>query len=361
MFEFALPWLLLAAPLPLLIRARRPEQDGSALWLPFFSRWQQLASRERPTRDPRRRLLLWAIWLLLLLAAAQPRWLGEPISQPRSGRDLMLAIDISGSMEATDLTLDGAPATRLDVLKQVVGDFIARRTGDRIGLVLFGERAYLQAPLSFDRTTINQLLQEAEIGLAGAQRTAIGDGMGMALKHLHDSPAKRRAMILVTDGANNSGALTPVQATALATQENVTVYTIGVGADEMLVNDWPFGRRRVNPSADLDEDSLKHIASETGGDYFRARDQQSLQQIYQQLDALEPAASDSDTVRPQTALYYWPLAVAFLLAFARWLAAIAQAAAWTRRTKQPSVSESSPASANTLDAYPNNVNGRQPS
>jgi Ca-activated chloride channel family protein len=268
---------------------------------------------------------LWLLWCLLVLAAAQPRWLGEPISQPRSGRDLMLAIDISGSMEATDLTLNGAPATRLDVLKQVVGEFIVRRTGDRIGLVLFGERAYLQAPLSFDRNTIKQLLQEAEIGLAGAQRTAIGDGMGMALKHLHDSPATRRAMILVTDGANNSGTLTPEQTTELAKRENVTVYTIGVGADEMLVNDWPFGRRRVNPSADLDEAALTKIADATGGSYFRARDQQSLSDIYRQLDALEPVASDSDTVRPQTALFYWPLTLAFVLACWRWLLALRRA------------------------------------
>lgn len=318
MFEFALPWLLLALPLPLLIRARRPELQGSALWLPFFSRWQQLASAERPTRDPRKRLLLWCIWVLLLLAAAQPRWIAEPISQPRSGRDLMLAIDISGSMEATDLTLNGAPATRLDVLKQVVGGFIERRTGDRVGLVLFGERAYLQAPLSFDRRTINQLLQESEIGLAGAQRTAIGDGMGMALKHLHDSPAKKRAMILVTDGANNSGSMTPQQATELAKTENVTVYTIGVGADEMVVNDWMLGRRRVNPSAELDEEALKAIASATGAEYFRARDEASLNQIYQLLDQLEPAASDADAVRPQRALFYWPLAIALLLALARW-------------------------------------------
>ena len=325
MFDFALPWLLLLLPLPLLLRPRRPELQGSALWLPFFSRWQQLASHKESSRDPRRRTLLWLLWCLLVLAAAQPRWLGEPISQPRSGRDLMLAIDISGSMEATDLTLNGAPATRLDVLKQVVGEFIVRRTGDRIGLVLFGERAYLQAPLSFDRNTIKQLLQEAEIGLAGAQRTAIGDGMGMALKHLHDSPATRRAMILVTDGANNSGTLTPEQTTELAKRENVTVYTIGVGADEMLVNDWPFGRRRVNPSADLDEAALTKIADATGGSYFRARDQQSLSDIYRQLDALEPVASDSDTVRPQTALFYWPLTLAFVLACWCWLLALRRA------------------------------------
>jgi Ca-activated chloride channel homolog len=325
MLEFALPWLLLALPLPLVIRARRPELQGSALWLPFFSRWQQLAGAEQPPHDPRRHKLLWLLWLLSLLAAAQPRWLGDAISQPRSGRDLMLAIDISGSMEATDLPLNGAPATRLDVLKQVVGEFIERRSGDRIGLVLFGERAYLQAPLSFDRRTINQLLQESEIGLAGAQRTAVGDGMGMAIKHLHDSPAKKRAMILVTDGANNSGTLAPEQATALAQEEQVTVYTIGVGADEMLVNDWPFGRRRVNPSADLDEEALKRIASATGGEYFRARDQQSLTEIYQLLDQLEPAASDADTVRPQIALFHWPLALAFLLAVWRWSVAVVSA------------------------------------
>ncbi|NQD38661.1 VWA domain-containing protein [Permianibacter sp. IMCC34836] len=318
-FDFALPWLLLALPLPLLIRARHPALQGSALWLPFFSRWQQLANSEQPTRDPRRRLLLWLIWLLLVLAAAQPRWVGEPISQPRSGRDLMLVIDVSGSMEATDLPLNGAPASRLDVLKQVVGEFIERRTGDRLGLVLFGERAYLQAPLSFDRKTVRQFLSESEIGLAGAQRTAIGDGMAMALKHLHDSPAKRRAMILVTDGANNAGSLTPEQATTLAKDETVTVYTIGVGADEMVVNDWPFGKRRVNPSAELDEDALKAIASATGGEYFRARDQDALAQIYQLLDQLEPAASDADAVRPQTALFYWPLLLAFALALWRWL------------------------------------------
>ncbi len=344
MFEFALPWLLLALPLPLVVRARRPEQQGSALWLPFFSRWQQLAGNERKRHSDDRRLLLWFIWILLLLAAAQPRWVGEPISQPRSGRDLMLAIDVSGSMEATDLTLNGAPANRLDVLKQVVGDFIERRTGDRIGLVLFGERAYLQAPLSFDRRTINQLLQESEIGLAGAQRTAVGDGMGMALKHLHDSPAKKRAMILVTDGANNSGTLTPEQSTTLAKDENVTVYTIGVGADEMLVSDWPFGRRKVNPSADLDEAALKHIASETGGQYFRARDQQSLSQIYQLLDQLEPAASDADTVRPQTALFHWPLALAFLLAVARWLLLLLTAHI-TRRSSAASKLRNAPGTA----------------
>jgi len=318
MFEFALAWLLLAVPLPLLIRARHPDLAGSALWLPFFSRWQQLANTEKSGRDPRRRLMLWIIWLLLIVASAQPRWLGEAISQPRSGRDLMLAIDISGSMEATDLPLNGAAATRLDVLKNVVGEFIERRSGDRLGLVLFGERAYLQTPLTFDRKTVRQLLDESEIGLAGAQRTAIGDGMAMALKHLHDSPAKRRAMILVTDGANNTGTLTPEQATQLATEETVTIYTIGVGADEMVVNDWPFGRRRVNPSADLDEDALRAIATATGGSYYRARDQNSLAQIYQLLDQLEPAASAADAVRPQTELYFWPLLLAFALVVWRW-------------------------------------------
>ena len=314
MFEFAFPLIFLTLPLPLLWWWwQRPDDAVSApLWLPFAQRWRDAQTTSSLTRSVRWRTWLspFLIWFLLVLAAAQPQWVGEPIANQRSGRDLMLVVDLSGSMEATDLVLNNSPATRLDVLKKVMGEFIAHRDGDRVGLVLFGEQAYLQAPLTFDRKTVQQFLQESEIGLAGARRTAIGDGTAMGLKHLQESLAERRALILVTDGANNGGELTPEQATEMATKLNTTVYTIGVGADEMIVRDAFFGSRRVNPSADLDEDALRRIAQQTGGRYFRARDEKELATIYHDIDLLEPVKSDNHWLRPTRALYAYPLLAA---------------------------------------------------
>lgn len=317
MFEFALPWVGLLLPLPLwwFWRSGDSRETQSGIWAPFTQRWRSLPS-ESSTQKPRLRLahvMAALLWILLLIAAAQPQFVGEPLSQQRSGRDLMLDVDLSGSMEMTDLSLNGQQATRLDVLQKLMGDFIQRRVGDRLGLVLFGEQAYLQAPLTFDRATIAQYLQESAIGLAGARSTAIGDGMAMGLKHLQESKSPKKALILVTDGANNAGTITPEQALELAKKLGVTVYTIGVGADEMIVRDFVFGNRRVNPSADLDEAILQKIAKETGGRYFRARDEAQMRQIYQLIDQLEPVASDSEWRRPKKPLYYWPLSLALII------------------------------------------------
>lgn len=315
-FEWGLPWAALAWPLILLVRQRQQELTNSAeaaLRLPLTG-WQQLPAQLRRQRRQTLPRLWWLVWTLLILAAMQPRQVGEPLQEPRSGRELMLAVDISGSMEATDLPLNDRPATRLQVLQTLMGEFIERRVGDRIGMVLFGERAYLQAPLTFDRATVAQFLREAEIGLAGARRTAIGDGLGLALKHLRDSTAEQRTVLLITDGANNSGALNPEQALALALEMGVRVYTIGVGAEAMEVRDGLFGTRQVNPSAELDEDLLITIAQQTGGRYFRARDAREMAQIYAEMDALEPAISDADIVRPTRELAHWPAAAALLLA-----------------------------------------------
>jgi Ca-activated chloride channel family protein len=252
------------------------------------------------------------IWLLLVFAAVRPQWVGEIESIPVTGRDLLLAVDISGSMDTRDMILNQQAVNRLAVVKQVAGEFIQRRRGDRVGLVLFGSRAYLQTPLTFDTRTTAILLDEAEIGLAGRE-TAIGDAIGLSVKRLREDAAAERVLILLTDGANTSGEVQPMHATEFAAREGLTIYTVGVGADEMMVQDF-FGSRLVNPSADLDEDTLKAIAERTGGAYFRARDAQALEDIYVQLDKLEPVESDQESVRPVDDLFYWPLSSAFFMA-----------------------------------------------
>lgn len=262
-------------------------------------------------RKPILHLLAWLVWALVIVAAARPQWVGEIETLPITGRDLLLAVDISGSMDTQDMILAGQPVNRLAVVKQVAGEFIQGRRGDRVGLILFGSRAYLQTPLTFDTETTALLLDEAEIGLAGRE-TAIGDAIGLAVKRLRDDASDDRVLILLTDGANTSGEVEPLQATEFAAREELTIYTVGVGADEMLIRDF-FGQRLVNPSADLDEDTLTAIAERTGGEYFRARDAEALTQIYERLDELEPVESDQETIRPVDELFYWPLSVALIL------------------------------------------------
>lgn len=314
MFEFAWPWLLLALPLPYLARLLpSAEQDSAALRVPFFITLTELADNARPVaRRPVFRALPWLIWILLVVACARPQWVDEGMELPSSGRDLLVAVDISGSMRIPDMVLGGKQADRLTMIKQVLTRFLVRREGDRIGLILFGLRAYLQAPLTFDRATVQHFLNDAEIGLAG-DGTAIGDAIGLAVKRLHERPEQNRVLILLTDGANNSGEIAPVQAAKLAAEAGVRIYTIGVGADELVMNDPIFGERVVNPSEDLDEKTLSEIARLTGGRYFRARDTEKLEQIYGLLDKLEPVLGDSETFRPAKALYMWPLGLALLL------------------------------------------------
>ena len=311
----AWPWLLLLAPLPWLLRKVLPASRSielQALRVPWFSAvaGQQAGWMRRPWLA----LIAALIWLLLLLAAARPQWVGEIESIPVTGRDLLLAVDISGSMDTQDMVLNKTAVNRLKVVKKVAGEFIQRRHGDRVGLILFGSRAYLQTPLTFDTETTATLLDESEIGLAGRE-TAIGDAIGLAVKRLRDDASADRVLVLLTDGANTSGEVQPLQAAEFAAREGLTIYAVGVGADEMMVRDF-FGSRMVNPSADLDEDTLKAIADRTGGTYFRARDAEALARIYQQLDKLEPVESDQEAIRPVDELFYWPLSVAFLLALA---------------------------------------------
>ena len=242
----------------------------------------------------------------------RPQWLGEPIEQAVSGRDLMLAVDLSGSMEEQDFMVEKKRVDRLTATKYVAGQFIQRRIGDRLGLILFGTQAYLQTPLTFDRATVTTLLNESAIGLAG-ESTAIGDAIGLAVKRLRKQQANSRVLVLLTDGANTAGEVTPLKAAELAADNNLKIYTIGIGADEMIVRSF-FGSRKVNPSRDLDEKTLIAIAEKTGGRYFRARNTKELNQIYQLLDELEPVEKEKQYFRPKTELYHWPLAIAFILA-----------------------------------------------
>ncbi|AWF81857.1 BatB protein [Microbulbifer sp. A4B17] len=316
MFEFAWPWVFFLAPLPLLARWLLPRSKpmSSALKVPFYSELSQRGGGEQS--NLLNLFLLILIWLLLISAAARPRWYGEPVSQPSSARDLLIAVDISGSMETPDMVINGRPAMRINAVKQVVGDFVERRKGDRLGLVLFGTRAYLQAPLTYDRETVETLLKEAQIGFAG-QGTAIGDAIGLSVKRLTQRPADQRVLILLTDGANTAGEVSPLKAAELAQQAGITVYTIGVGADEMVqpgLLGSRFGSRRINPSRDLDSKTLQEIADKTGGRYFRAHNPQELAEIYAELDKLEPVEQEAESYRPMKSLFTWPLSIALLLA-----------------------------------------------
>ncbi|HIQ44432.1 MAG TPA: VWA domain-containing protein, partial [Pseudomonas oleovorans] len=249
------------------------------------------------------------LWCLLLCAAARPQWVGEPLPLPASGRDLLLAVDVSGSMDYADMQWDDEPISRLELVKRLLGDFIDGRRGDRVGLILFGSQAYLQAPLTFDRTTVRTWLEESLIGIAG-KNTAIGDAIGLAVKRLRQRPAQSRVLVLITDGANNGGSIEPLVAAQLAADEGVRIYAIGIGADPQ--QDGLAGALGFNSGLELDEPTLRAIVDATGGEYFRARSQAELEQIELSLDRLEPVAQQPTLARPALALYAWPLALALL-------------------------------------------------
>ena len=272
---------------------------------------------------PWKRWLALLAWTLLIAAACRPQWLGEPEDVPRSGRDLLLAVDTSGSMSIEDMQIGNQSVPRFNAIQAIVSDFIRRRDGDRVGLILFGSQAYLQVPLTFDLRTVAQQLREASIGLAGRE-TAIGDAVGLAVKRLRERPADKRVLILLTDGVNTAGVLQPDKATELAKANNVRIYTVGVGADAMRV-DSLFGSRVVNPSQDLDEPMLTRMAQATGGEYFRARNSAELANIYRQIDSLEPSVGAGTPLRPIDELYWIPLALALLLAM------LGMLAPWLRR------------------------------
>ena len=314
MIHFEWPWLLLVLPLPLLVRWLFPARmtvEQAALKVPFLDDFSDAQTQSVALNQKWPLWLASIAWVLLVIACTRPQWLGEPIEQAISGRDLMLAVDLSNSMEEHDFFINKRPVDRLTAVKWVAKDFINRRVGDRIGLILFGTQAYLQTPLTFDRKTVMTLLDESYIGMAG-DYTAIGDAIGLAIKRLKNQPDNSRVLILLTDGANTAGEVAPLKAAELAAANHLKIYTIGIGADEMIVRSF-FGTRKVNPSTDLDENTMVKIAETTGGRYFRARSSDELNNIYMLLDKLEPIEKDKQFFRPRTDLFYWPLVLALIL------------------------------------------------
>ncbi|MHA6494441.1 vWA domain-containing protein [Pseudomonas borbori] len=314
MFEFTWAWVFLLAPLPWVLRLLLPAADSgeAALNVSFLAELEGLAGRRAKASLPgwRQQLPFLLVWLLLLCAAARPEWVGEPLPLPASGRDLLVAVDVSGSMSYADMRWNDEEVDRLTLVKHLLGDFIEGRHGDRVGLILFGSQAYLQAPLTFDRLTVRTWLDEAVIGIAG-KNTAIGDAIGLGVKRLRQRPAQSRVLVLVTDGANTGGEIDPMTAARLAAEEGVTIYPIGIGADPEQGG--VLGMFGLNPGLDLDEPTLRGIAEMTGGEYFRARDSEELRAIEATLDRLEPVAQQSTLARPALALYCWPLGGALLL------------------------------------------------
>ncbi|MBT8769481.1 vWA domain-containing protein [Metapseudomonas boanensis] len=342
MFEFTWPWAFLLTPLPWLLRLLLPAADSgeAALKVSFLSDLEGLVGRRARANLPawRQQAPFILLWLLLVSAAARPEWVGEPQPLPTSGRDLLLAVDVSGSMDYSDMQWEEQEVSRLTLVKHLMGEFIDGRQGDRIGLILFGSQAYLQAPLTLDRQTVKTWLDEALIGIAG-KNTAIGDAIGLAVKRLRQQPATSRVLVLVTDGANTGGEIEPLTAARLAAEESVKIYTIGIGADPQQGN--ALGILGLNPSMDLDEPTLTAIAEQTGGRYFRARSSKELAEIEEILDQLEPVAQRPSQARPALALYSWPLAGAVLMSLllvcqALWPHALQQrpqlSKGWRRRT-----------------------------
>ncbi len=313
MITLAWPWLLLLIPLPLLVYLlprKNNNRTSAALIMPqLFQSSSVMVTSQTSKKSPL--VILSLCWLLTVLALSQPQWLGDAIDIPTEGREMMIAVDLSGSMQIEDMSLHGNTVNRLDMLKVVLGNFIERRIGDRLGLILFADDAYMQTPMTFDRKTVKQMLDESVLGLVG-RKTAIGDAIALAVKRFDAKQNSNKVLLLLTDGQNTAGKITPEQALELAIAKDITIYSIGIGADVMLQQSL-FGTRRVNPSSELDEQTLTKLAQQTGGKYFRAKDSQGMELIYSALDQLEPVEQDQQQMRPLTALFYWPLSLAFIL------------------------------------------------
>jgi len=306
--EFVWWWLVVLLPLPLVInRLLPPVKERAAIRLPYLPQQDAL----QPPKQWFSKLLALLIWLCVIAALCRPVWFGDPVTTSPKHRDMMLVVDLSYSMSQEDMESNGEYIDRLSAVKQVLGDFINKREGDRLGLVFFADHAYLQTPLTFDRQTISQQLNQAVLRLIGT-KTAIGEGIGLATKTFIDSDAPQRVMILLSDGSNTSGVLDPIEAAKIAKKYHTTIYTVGVGAGEMMVKEF-FLTRKVNTAQDLDEKSLMEIAKLTGGQYFRARDKKELATIYDTINNLEPISQATQTWRPQEEWFSYPLSLALLL------------------------------------------------
>ncbi len=321
--QFAWPYIFLLSLAPWVIYRFLPpiqSNENAALRVPAMKDFSIIQFSSQNSSSILKKGFIFLIWLALLISAARPQWVGKIIEIPQSGRDLMLAVDLSGSMQIKDFKIKGKLTDRLTAVKVIASDFIDRRIGDRIGLILFGSQAYLQTPLTFDRSTVKQLLMETAVGLAGTE-TAMGDAIGLATKQLRSTPQESRVLILITDGNSNAGELTPAKAAELAEHENLKIHTIAIGGMEQHIQT-PMGQMLV-PSAEIDEKTLKLVAEKTGGNYFRAYNTDELVKIYHHIDQLEKREEANQYYRPTEEMYQWPLIAALIglggLMFYEWV------------------------------------------
>jgi Ca-activated chloride channel family protein len=311
MLTLAYPWLLLVLPLPWLVQRLAPHREPrQALAVPFLGRLATLTGREPAPGSairrggPWQRIVVIACWALIVLALARPQHLEPPVTRTVPMRDLLLAVDLSQSMETRDLTdAAGQPADRLGVVKQVLDGFLARREGDRVGLILFGSAAFIQAPFTDDLDVVRELLAEARTGMAGP-RTVLGDAIGLAITMFDRSQLEDRVLILLTDGNDTGSRVPPAEAAKVAADKGIVVHAVAVGDPQAAGED------------KLDAETLRAVAAATGGDYFFAADRASLAQAYARLDELATHETQTLSDRPRAELFQWPLGAALLLSLA---------------------------------------------
>lgn len=309
MLILAQPWFLFLLPAPFLVWWLMPayRESRAALQVPFVNQLSKLTGRDAAVgavERPRRKLAGWLrlfIWICLVVAIARPQRLEEPILQSTSARDLMLAVDLSGSMEATDMVdADGASVDRLSAVKEVLGEFLTKREGDRVGLIFFGSAPFVQAPFTDDLEACRQLLDEAQVRMAGP-RTMLGDAIGKAIQVFEESTLDEKVLILLTDGNDTGSLVSPRKAAELAHDEGIVIHAIAMGDPASTGED------------QFDEETLKAVSEITKGEYFRANDREELQGVYAELDRLTPRKVESLSYRPVTDLFHWPLGTGFLV------------------------------------------------
>jgi len=326
--QWAVPWAFLLLPLPLLMRQLAPYREAqSAVRVPFFERLLEAsqARRERgamiPARLRSQRVLVVLMWLALVVAVAKPQWVGDPIELQKAGRDLMIAVDLSGSMETQDFTnKNGHQVDRLVAVKSVLKRLADERPGDRLGLIVFGNQAFLQSPFTEDHETWSTLLDETRIRMAGPS-TALGDSVGLAIKLFRDANTENRVLLVLTDGNDTGSMVPPIDAARVAASEQIKIYPIAVG-DPSAVGEEA-----------IDKDTLRRMADVTGGQAFEALDREQLDEIFQLLDTLEPSVFESVTFRPRADLHWLPFTVVVFIYIAlRLIFALAARSSWNSRT-----------------------------
>lgn len=311
MYTFLHPWLFLLIALPPVLRVVLPPYSEArrAIRVPWFQRVSNLLGIQPsegaviPDKKVSQLIFHFFLWILIVLALAGPQYLEAPISRVVPTRDLMLLVDLSGSMETKDFTNStGKKVDRLTAVKEVLGDFLTRREGDRVGLIVFGNAAFVQVPFTQDLAACRLLLDETAVRMAGP-RTAFGDAIGLGITLFEESQVKNRLMIALTDGNDTGSKVPPKEAAKIASDKEIKIYVVGVG----------------DPAAtgeeELDEEALNAVAAETGGRYFHAQDRKALQEIYAELDRIETREVETETYRPRRDLFYWPLGMFLALGF----------------------------------------------